>query len=264
MEVALLCLVIFILTADQMALTGILQRPLVACALIGAVLGNAGQGVLIGSSLELLLMGYEQSYRFTEKGMSFVLYSAVACIFTIKSGMDTSTAVASAAIFAAIGTYVTYLFFNLNTVFIPMARKAAETRNETKLLISMLLPVMIAGVINCALTVAAYHAGDAAYDLFNNLSANTGWILNAMTAAGVLVPCVGFAVLLRNIGTKDIPGALAAGIACGALLSTYFYKGFGMVILVLAAFAAGSYDYHANKTASDHGSSMKGGAQKWW
>ena len=263
MEIVLLCLVILILTADQFALTGILNRPLVACTVIGAVLGNAATGAVIGGTLWLLLISYEQTFRFTEKGMSFVIYSAIACIFAIKSGMETGAAVSSAAAFAALGTYVTYALFDLNTAFLPMARKAAETRNEKKLLLSMVLPLLLHGIVNAALAAAAYSAGAGAVAMFESIEAKAGWLLNAFAAAGVLIPCIGFAVLLRNIGTKNIQGALAAGVAFGALISTYFYKGFGMVLLVLIAFAIGSYDYH-NRSESDQNQSLKGGGQKWW
>ena len=57
MEVVLLAIVTFIFAIDQFSLTELLYRPIIACPIIGAILGDIKTGLVVGGTYELMMVG---------------------------------------------------------------------------------------------------------------------------------------------------------------------------------------------------------------
>lgn len=57
MQVILLAIVTFIFAIDQFSLTELLYRPIIACPIIGAILGDAKTGLAVGGTYELMMVG---------------------------------------------------------------------------------------------------------------------------------------------------------------------------------------------------------------
>lgn len=270
----LLFLVVFLLACDQNALK-ILHRPLIACCLIGAVMQDVNTGIIVGSSLELIYVVYESqsdSPFFMNGG--YLLSSIVGCVLAISSGLDTSSAVSGAISCTYIGAFIDYLLRDVNVIFLPFARKAAEKTDEKKLALANFMPMILTGIVYGVIAVAACSLGESAAEDLTALQSDYGWITSSLAIAGMLIPCVGYAILLRNIGTKDVTGALLAGVAFGALFSLIAMHYTSLLFVFIMGISIALYDYHANTKKKEESvkeeekpkmkNTIKGGAEKWW
>ncbi len=275
--VPVLFIAAFLLGIDQFSLSRILYRPLIACTIIGLILGNVSQGIIVGTTLEMLLVGYqaERDGMMTGETGGFLLFSIVITVFVISSGMSTAAAVGAASSLTAIGVYINYALLNVNTLFLPLARKAAGTANEKKLAAANFIPMLLTGIVYGGLAAAAYLGGSALTDTLSSLSSNAGWVLNAFAVAGMLMPCIGLAVLMRNIGYEKRKGMFFAGVAAGAVMILVSAKSGSLLLCAVAAFSIAAFEYRIDSKNDDDSerseksqtikqNEVKGGAQKWW
>ena len=260
MQVVLLCITALILAADQFAGLHILCRPLIACTIVGAVLGSAETGISCGAAAEVLQMMTDQSGRNEWTRPSLLLSGIAAVIMMKEGGAAASEAGGFAAGFAAVGLLINVLAMSLNTAFLPAARKAAAEGKSGRLTVLNFLPLLIVSAVYAG--TAVWISGHAGADL-SAFVKNWGWLSSAASAAGALTACVGLAVLMRNIQTKNMTGALFGGAAVAALCVKSGMGQEGLLVCVLAAFAAGAYDFFRNKPAKAE-KNVKGGGQKWW
>ena len=56
-EVVLLAIVTFIFAIDQFSLTELIYRPMIACPIIGLILGSPETGLVVGGTYELMMVG---------------------------------------------------------------------------------------------------------------------------------------------------------------------------------------------------------------
>lgn len=101
-----------------------LDRPLFLGPVVGLILGDFQTGVVIGASLELVMMGVVGIGSATPPDT--VSGSILATAFAISSGLDISAAVALALPIATLGQMVGILVRTLNGYFVHQADKAAE------------------------------------------------------------------------------------------------------------------------------------------
>lgn len=103
------------------------HRPLIACTLIGWVLGDLQTGIIVGGTLELLALGWMNVGA--AMAPDAALASVIAAILVIKGGQDKGTAIAIAIPVAAAGQVLT-IFVRTLTIFLQhKADKYAEQAN---------------------------------------------------------------------------------------------------------------------------------------
>lgn len=101
------------------------HRPLVACTLIGWVLGDLQTGIIVGGTLEMLALGWMNVGA--AMAPDAALASVIAAILVIKGGQDKGTAIAIPV--AAAGQVLT-IFVRTLTIFLQhKADKFAEQAN---------------------------------------------------------------------------------------------------------------------------------------
>ena len=261
MQVFLLAVTAFILAVDQFALTRFLSRPIVAGVLIGAILNNVAAGAASGAMLEIGMISYDQTDASILSTRGFVLASVMAAVFACLQSMDASAAAGSAVIFMLAGSYLNYVIMILNNVLLIPARKAAEKGDEKGLFRANILGVLIIGGIYAAVTVVCYNL--ASSDTVSTFISGNRWIFDGLRTASMLMPCVGIAVLMRNLGAKNMYAAVIAGIALMSVCVAAGAGSSGILITVSIGFAAAAYDYYLNTKKTD-ASANKGGAAKWW
>ena len=101
-----------------------IDRPLVLGPLVGLILGDFTTGIIVGGSLELIMMGVVGIGSATPPDT--VSGAILATAFAIVSKLDVSAAVALALPIASLGQVVGILVRTANGFFIHMADKAAE------------------------------------------------------------------------------------------------------------------------------------------
>ena len=268
MEGILIALAVFLLSMDQQVLTRTLHRPLIACTIFGAILGDVQTGAAAGAAIELTLLTFDNERYFLTRPAS-VLYSCFAVLLAVKAGMNAQEASGAAIVFLGIGAGIAHLLSVVNLVFLQQARKAAETRNEKKLAAANFIPLILSGLVCAVIAFAGSASADSFVTAMENAGDQWGWILEGFAAAAYLLPLVGFAVLLRNLSAKDMPGAIFAGFACAVLAGSLLSYEAAAVVCAMIAFGIGAYDYHQNLKSTEKVSAAaektkKGDSKQWW
>lgn len=101
-----------------------LDRPLFLGPMVGLILGDFQTGIILGASLELVMMGMAGIGSATPPDT--ISGSILAAAFAISSGLDISAAVALALPIATLGQLVGILIRTLNGYFVHQADRAAE------------------------------------------------------------------------------------------------------------------------------------------
>ena len=101
-----------------------IERPLILGPLVGIILRDLQTGIIVGASLELVMMGVVGIGSATPPDT--VSGSILATAFAITSGLDISAAVALALPIATLGQLVGIVDRTANAFFVSKADKAAE------------------------------------------------------------------------------------------------------------------------------------------
>jgi len=105
------------------------QRPFIGGLLVGMILGDVQQGVIIGCAMQLVYMGYFQVGGVGSMDMGIISFPCIAVAMT--SGVDTTTAIALATGLATIFTSVDYAVRALTAAAGSAMKRAAE-KNDWK------------------------------------------------------------------------------------------------------------------------------------
>ena len=114
LQALLLAVATFIFAIDQFSLTELLYRPIIACPIIGVILGDVKTGLVIGGTYELMMVGNMPVGG--AQPPNAVLGSIVAMIFAVKSGLPVDQALGLAVVFSVFGQYVVTFTFTFMSI----------------------------------------------------------------------------------------------------------------------------------------------------
>ena len=255
----LIFLIAFLMACDENTLTRVLHRPLAACTIFGAVLGNAPAGLAAGAVLEIEAVAFDAVMP-----SNYILPSLAAAVAAVNGGV--SGAYAGAAFWLA-GLMLKEVSSLISAALLPSARKAAETRKEGGLTLAVILSLVINGLVFGLPAMFLASKGAEMTDFFASLLAQNGWILSGLCAGGIFTGAVGIAVLMRNLNVREMPGVFLAGAAAAAVMCACGLGQAAALLCALTAFGAASLDYQLRKGTAEKAPETKpvrkGGAQ-WW
>lgn len=191
-----------------------LDRPLFLGPVVGLIMGDFQTGIIVGGSLELVMMGVVGIGSATPPDT--VSGSILATAFAIGSGLDVSAAVALALPIATLGQLVGILDRTLNGYFVHRADKAAE-RGDYKgidralwegaalFFVSYFLLVFCGGLLGSAVI------GAFVEKIPQSVIAGFG------VASGML-PALGIAILMQLLFDKKNVAFFFVGWALSALM----------------------------------------------
>ena len=226
-EIVLLAIVTFFFAIDQFSLTEIVYRPIIACPIIGAILGDVNTGLVVGGTYELMMVGNMPVGG--AQPPNAVLGSVVAMIFAVKAKMDINAALGACMIFATFGQYVVTLTFTIMSGLMAKADKAANEANPKGITAVLNTSMAILGTLFAVIAILAYVGGTAASGALQSLSENASWFMGGLSAAGGMMR---FAVLLKIMLSNDLWGWLLAGFACALLFGNVEATASACLILV--------------------------------
>ena len=229
-EIVLLAIVTFFFAIDQFSLTEIVYRPIIACPIIGAILGDVNTGLVVGGTYELMMVGNMPVGG--AQPPNAVLGSVVAMIFAVKAKMDINAALGACMIFATFGQYVVTLTFTIMSGLMAKADKAANEANPKGITAVCNTSMAILGTLFAVIAILAYVGGTAASGALQSLNENASWFMGGLSAAGGMMRFVGFAVLLKIMLSNDLWGWLLAGFACALLFGNVEATASACLILV--------------------------------
>jgi fructoselysine and glucoselysine-specific PTS system IID component len=171
----------------------LLSRPLVLGPLVGLVLGDITQGIIIGATLELIFMGNIKVGAAIPPDV--ITGSVLGTAFAIMSGKGPSIALALAIPISILAEMVISGLFVLRPMFNSSFNRFAgngDYRNIERLHIaSGLLKPLLMGL----LTFLALQLGDNVMKSF--LDSIPPWVQSGLQVAGNMLPAVGFALLMN-------------------------------------------------------------------
>ena len=204
LQALLLAVATFIFAIDQFSLTELLYRPIIACPIIGLILGDVNTGLVIGGTYELMMVGNMPVGG--AQPPNAVLGSIVAMIFAVKSGLPVDQALGLAVVFSVFGQYVVTFTFTFMSYIMAKADKAAENADSAGITGVNILSMCILGGLFAVLALVAFFGGNAASEALKSFSENASWFMGGLGAAGGMMRYVGFAVLLKIMLANDMWG----------------------------------------------------------
>lgn len=229
-EIVLLAIVTFFFAIDQFSLTEIVYRPIIACPIIGAILGDVNTGLVVGGTYELMMVGNMPVGG--AQPPNAVLGSVVAMIFAVKAKMDINAALGACMIFATFGQYVVTLTFTIMSGLMAKADQAAHDANPKGITAVLNTSMLILGSLFAVIAILAYVGGIAASGALQTLSEKASWFMGGLSAAGGMMRFVGFAVLLKIMLSNDLWGWLLGGFATALLFGNVEATASACLILV--------------------------------
>ena len=229
-EIVLLAIVTFFFAIDQFSLTEIVYRPIIACPIIGAILGDVNTGLVVGGTYELMMVGNMPVGG--AQPPNAVLGSVVAMIFAVKAKMDINAALGACMIFATFGQYVVTLTFTIMSGLMAKADKAANEANPKGITAVCNTSMAILGTLFAVIAILAYVGGTVASGALQSLNEEASWFMGGLSAAGGMMRFVGFAVLLKIMLSNDLWGWLLGGFATALLFGNVEATASACLILV--------------------------------
>lgn len=200
----LIALVVWLLISLEAWLSyPMINVPLVVSPIVGLILGDFEQGVVIGATLQLVFLGVMQIGGTLPSDAT--LGAAIGTAFAISMGQSTEVAL--------LGSFLTLFGYLLRGLFNPLVEKlcaAGNAKGLERLHVALaFLPELPKGIVIFA---ALYFGTGFAQDLIEIIPQT---VIDGLDYASDLMPAVGIALLLRMMWSKK--------------MSVYFFLG---VILV--------------------------------
>lgn len=204
-----------------------IARPIWLCPLVGLLLGDLQQGIIIGGSLELIWAGVVQVGATPTE---VVTGSTVACGLAIINNLSVAEAVTIAIPVGLLATLIGTINNTITiTVWSPMANRAVEKGDTHAIWWIGLAGCATQAVMYSVAVFLAIYAGSAAVTAV--IDAIPQVIRNGLANASKILPAIGIGVLMQFAFDKKFVGFFLLGF----LLPTYM--GFGSVAIALAGVA---------------------------
>ena len=190
-----------------------LGRPLIGGLVCGIILGDIYTGILVGVAMQVVYIALVTPGGTVSADVRAVSYIGIPlAMIALKSyGLDAGSAdgQAMATSFGTmVGTLGTVLFYGtatINLVWQHMGWKAVENGNFKKLyLVNMGLPWISHIICSFIPTLIMCKMGAPMVDLIKSYLPMDGIAMKTLFTVGSLLPCVGIAILLKQVVTKAV------------------------------------------------------------
>lgn len=237
MAISMIQLVLIFIVAALAGMESVLDefqfhRPLIACTLVGLVLGDVTTGIILGGTLELIALGWMNIGA--AQSPDSALASVIATILVIVGGQDIEAGIAIALPVAAAGQVLTVIVRTITVIFQHAADKAAEQANFNKL-IFIHFSALFFQAMRVAIPATIVAAFVSAEMVTNMLDAIPDVVTGGLAVAGGFIVVVGYAMVLNMMSIKYLMpffflGFIVAGYLDFSLLS---YGVLGLVMAIL-------------------------------
>ena len=211
--------------------TTLLSRPLVLGPLVGLVLGDLHQGILIGASLELIFMGNIKVGAAIPPDV--VTGGVLGTTFAILSGKGAAIALALAVPISILAEMLLSALFvfrsTFNKLFVSYASEGNYRKVQRLHLLSGALKPLLMGLIGWLSLQLGAGAMKALLDHI------PGWVNAGLQVAGNVLPAVGFGLLMNLLFHKKVAPYFFLGFVLAAWLKlpVIAVGGLGVIIAFL-------------------------------
>lgn len=216
LQIVLVFLVTFVAAIDQFSFLESLYQPIVTGLVIGAILGNVETGLIVGGTYQLMTIGNMPVGG--AQPPNAVIGGIMAAVLAISLNLEPTAAVAMAIPFALLGQYGVTLLFTAMSVFMKKADEYAHAANGRGIAAINYIEMIILGTI-FGVVVTLFFVGGATFGQ-TIVNAIPAWLMSGLTAAGLMMRFVGFAILLKVMMNRELWG--------------FFFIGFALAIITCA------------------------------
>ncbi|MFV0575897.1 MAG: PTS mannose/fructose/sorbose/N-acetylgalactosamine transporter subunit IIC [Vibrio sp.] len=192
----------------------LVERPIICGAMVGLVLGDLEQGIMLGATLELIFLG-----TITIGGSvpaDLAVGSVLATAFTILTKATPEIAVALALPISLLAVFVYQVEKLIYTGLVEKYDALLEQGKDKAALNITLGMMLFYGVPFAVLAFFGVLFGtDVIQAIVDNIPQS---IMNGMQAMGGILPALGFAILLKALWNKNIAAFFFIGFAIAAYL----------------------------------------------
>ncbi|MBE8595328.1 PTS mannose/fructose/sorbose transporter subunit IIC [Xenorhabdus sp. BG5] len=199
MEITVVQLVLIFIVACIAGMESILDefqfhRPLVACTLVGLVLGDMKTGIIIGGTLEMIALGWMNIGAAVAPDAA--LASIISTILVIAGGQDVGAGIALAIPLAAAGQVLTIIVRTLTVGFQHAADKAAENGNLRAISVIHVSALLLQAMrIAIPALIVAVSVGTSEVQYMLNSIPQV--VTSGLNIAGGMIVVVGYAMVIN-------------------------------------------------------------------
>ncbi|RIY32846.1 PTS mannose/fructose/sorbose transporter subunit IIC [Psittacicella melopsittaci] len=206
------------------------HRPLIACTLVGAVLGDIHTGIVVGGVLELLALGWANIGAAVAPDSA--LASVISTILVIVAKQERDVAISLAIPIAAAGQVLSIFIRAICVSFQHGADKAAETGEWKYISLYHYLGIFLYSLrISIIAVLVALTAGTSVVqDLINGIP---DVITQGLSIAGGFIVVVGYAMIINMMRAGHLMPFFFLGFTTAAF-TNFNLIGMGVVGLCLA------------------------------
>ncbi len=220
-------------------------KPLVAGLIVGIIMGDVRNGVIIGATINALYIGAVTPGGAMSSDINFAGYVGTA--LALSTGVTAEMAVSIAVPLGLIGTFVWQLFATINSFLVHKTDEYALNGEVGKLTFMTLgLPQIIALVLRfIPAFLVLYFGASIAQNLVQLIPE---WLTNIITVIGGMLPALGMAVLLKMLLSSP---ALISYFIIGFIAVTALNLPIFTIALIGIALALISFLNNSNREAAD-------------
>jgi len=199
MEITILQIVLVFIVACVAGMASVLDefqfhRPLVACTLIGIVLGDMTTGIIIGGTLEMIALGWMNIGAAVAPDAA--LASIISTILVIAGHQSIGAGIALAIPLAAAGQVLTIIVRTITVGFQHAADRAAEKGNLSA--ISWLhVSALVLQAMRVAIPAVIVAISVGTNEVQSMLNAIPEVITSGLNIAGGMIVVVGYAMVIN-------------------------------------------------------------------
>lgn len=206
------------------------HRPLIACTLIGLVLGDIKTGIILGGQLELLALGWMNVGA--AMGPDSALASVVSTILVITAHQPITSGIAVAIPIAAAGQVLTIFVRTIAVFFQHLSDKYAEEGNFRAIEIAHFVALLLQG-LRIAIPAALVAAIAGTSGVNSMLAAIPVPVTRGLQIAGGMIVCVGYAMVINMMEAKYLMPFFLIGFVFAAF-TNFSLVGFGILAVCIA------------------------------
>lgn len=242
-QYVLILVVTFIAAIDQFNFLESLYQPIVIGPVVGAILGDAQTGLVVGASYQLMQIGSMPVGG--AQPPNAVIGGIMATVFAVNLQLsDPAAALGLAIPFALLGQYAVVLLFTAMSPIMAKADKFAEEANPAGIVKLNYFAMTMLGLLFSVVVLLGLIGGEALGEYLIKWQGN--FFMGGLGAAGGMMRYVGFAILMKIMLSKELWGFYFAGFAVATLLSAAGLGGPALLLVALLGFAIALNDYQTN------------------
>jgi PTS system mannose-specific IID component len=236
----LITAIIFFGHSEDLLGTTLLSRPLVLGPLVGWVLGDLHQGVVIGASLELIFMGNIKVGAAIPPDV--VTGGVLGTAFAILSGKGAAIALALAIPISILAEMLLSALFVFRSGFNKPFQRYASEGDYHKVSTLHVVSGFLKPVLMALVGFLSLRLGAGAMKAFLDLI--PAWVNTGLQVAGNLLPALGFALLMNLLLRKAVAPYFFLGFLLAAFLKlpVLAIGGLGVIIALLVTQRTGVGD----------------------